>query len=101
MPAGARGRNVRGSAGCSRAIHRASGPRAGHGGRVASRRLIGLMFTLAHLSDPHLGPLPRPRLNHLLSKRLIGYLNWTSNRFRVHRPEVLTELIHNIHAAEP
>jgi 3',5'-cyclic AMP phosphodiesterase CpdA len=59
------------------------------------------MFTLAHLSDPHLGPVPRPQLNHLLSKRLLGYINWQSNRSRVHRPEVVKELIQNIHAAAP
>lgn len=59
------------------------------------------MFTLAHLSDPHLGPLPRPRLNNLLNKRLIGYINWHSNRGRAFRPEILSELIDNIHAARP
>lgn len=59
------------------------------------------MFTLAHLSDPHLGPLPRPQLNHLMSKRIFGYINWQSNRWRVHRPEIVTELIENIHAAAP
>jgi 3',5'-cyclic AMP phosphodiesterase CpdA len=58
-------------------------------------------FVLAHLSDPHLGPIPRPRLDHLMSKRLIGYINWQSNRARSHRPEIATELIANIHAAEP
>lgn len=59
------------------------------------------MFTLAHLSDPHLGPLPRPQFNHLMSKRIFGYINWRSNRWRVHRPEVTRELIENIHAAAP
>lgn len=38
------------------------------------------MFTLAHLSDPHLGPLPSPTLRELASKRAIGYLNWQRNR---------------------
>lgn len=38
------------------------------------------MFTLAHLSDPHLGPLPDPRLLELASKRVIGYVNWRRNR---------------------
>jgi 3',5'-cyclic AMP phosphodiesterase CpdA len=59
------------------------------------------MFTLAHLSDPHLGPLPRPQLNQLLSKRIFGYINWHSNRSRIHRPEVVRELIQNIHTAAP
>ena len=31
-------------------------------------------FTLAHLSDPHLPPLPTPRLAELAGKRMLGYL---------------------------
>ena len=38
------------------------------------------MMVLAHLSDPHLGPLPEPRLPELASKRLFGYLNWKGGR---------------------
>lgn len=38
------------------------------------------MFRLAHLSDPHLGPLPDPRLVELASKRVLGYVNWRRNR---------------------
>ena len=38
------------------------------------------MLRLAHLSDPHLGPLPDPKLVQLLSKRILGYLNWRRNR---------------------
>jgi 3',5'-cyclic AMP phosphodiesterase CpdA len=38
------------------------------------------MFTLAHLSDPHLGPLPRPKFRELFSKRILGYTNWTIRR---------------------
>ena len=30
------------------------------------------MFRLAHLSDPHVGPLPRPRLRELVGKRVTG-----------------------------
>ncbi len=59
------------------------------------------MFTLAHLSDPHLGPMPRVQLNQLMSKRIFGYINWHSNRQRVHRPEVVKDLIDNVHAAAP
>lgn len=50
------------------------------------------MFVLAHLSDPHIGPLPRPRLVDLLSKRIIGYANWWRSRARVHRLAVLDTL---------
>jgi hypothetical protein len=38
------------------------------------------VFTLAHLSDPHLAPLPATRLRDLAGKRAFGYLNWTRNR---------------------
>jgi 3',5'-cyclic AMP phosphodiesterase CpdA len=39
-----------------------------------------IMYHLAHLSDPHLGPLPRPSIWQLMSKRLTGYINWKRNR---------------------
>ena len=45
------------------------------------------MFVLAHLSDPHLSPLPTPRLRELTGKRLLGYLNWRRSRRDEHRPE--------------
>ena len=50
------------------------------------------MFTLAHLSDPHIGPLPRVRGGELLNKRLFGYLSWRNHRKKIHRPEVLSRL---------
>lgn len=55
-------------------------------------------FVLAHLSDPHLAPLPRPRLHELAGKRAIGYMNWTRNRHRVHRREVIDALVGDLHA---
>jgi 3',5'-cyclic AMP phosphodiesterase CpdA len=59
------------------------------------------MFVLAHLSDPHLGPLPRPHPSELASKRLLGYLNWRRSRHRIHRTEVLDAITRDIHAARP
>ncbi|MEM5494785.1 metallophosphoesterase [Hoeflea sp. AS16] len=38
------------------------------------------MFRLAHISDIHLGPLPRVTLAELASKRITGYVNWHRNR---------------------
>lgn len=38
------------------------------------------MFTLAHISDVHLGPLPNMTFGELLSKRITGYVNWHRNR---------------------
>lgn len=37
-------------------------------------------FTLAHLSDPHIGPLPDLKMRELASKRVLGYVNWRRNR---------------------
>jgi 3',5'-cyclic AMP phosphodiesterase CpdA len=58
-------------------------------------------FTLAHLSDPHLPPLPTPRLRDLAGKRALGYLNWTRNRQRFHRRDVLDALVSDMHAQAP
>jgi 3',5'-cyclic AMP phosphodiesterase CpdA len=58
------------------------------------------MFTLAHLSDPHLGPLPRARFHQLASKRLLGYLNWR-RRQGLHRPEALDAIIADVRAHAP
>ena len=51
------------------------------------------MFTLAHLSDPHLAPLPRPRLLELVGKRATGYVNWRRKRHLVHRSDVLARIV--------
>ena len=58
-------------------------------------------FSLAHVSDPHLPPLPEPRLAELMGKRLFGYLNWTRNRHRYHRREVLDVLMSDLQAQVP
>ncbi len=51
------------------------------------------MFVLAHLSDPHLAPLPFPHPRELLSKRGLGYLNWLRKRRSIHRADMLTALV--------
>ncbi|MGL4491113.1 MAG: metallophosphoesterase family protein [Rhizobiaceae bacterium] len=38
------------------------------------------MFSLAHISDIHLAPLPHVRKRDLISKRVTGYVNWRANR---------------------
>ena len=58
-------------------------------------------FTLAHLSDPHLPPLPTPTLRELAGKRALGYLNWTRNRQRHHRRDVLDALVSDLQAQAP
>lgn len=47
------------------------------------------MFTLAHLSDLHLGPLPAGSAHrHFALKRTLGVMNWRLSRHRVHNPAV-------------
>ncbi len=58
-------------------------------------------FVLAHLSDPHLAPLPRPRPHELVGKRILGYLNWTRGRHRIHRRDVLDSLVADVLARRP
>ncbi|XSC42103.1 metallophosphoesterase family protein [Bradyrhizobium sp. RDT10] len=58
-------------------------------------------FTLAHLSDPHIPPLPAARLRDLAGKRALGYLNWTRNRHKYHHREVLDALVADMQAQRP
>jgi 3',5'-cyclic AMP phosphodiesterase CpdA len=59
------------------------------------------MFTLAHISDPHLGPLPPVKASDLLNKRFFGYLSWIRRRRRLHRPEVLAALARDLESLAP
>ncbi len=54
------------------------------------------MFVLAHLSDPHIGPLPKARMIDLASKRVLGYINWKRARRAVHRVDVLDALTQDV-----
>ncbi len=56
------------------------------------------MFTLAHLSDPHLAPLPAPRLSELIGKRVTGYINWRRRRRFIHQRAVLDRLTADLKA---
>lgn len=58
-------------------------------------------FTLAHLSDPHLAPLPKPRAGELMGKRVTGYLNWVRGRNKLHSRPVLDALTSDLHAQAP
>lgn len=60
------------------------------------------MFTLAHLSDLHLGPLPKGSMRRNFAlKRSIGALNWRLNRHRLHDPAVALAIAQDILAAAP
>jgi 3',5'-cyclic AMP phosphodiesterase CpdA len=60
-----------------------------------------MSFTLAHLSDPHLAPLPQPRVAELIGKRITGYLNWQRKRRFIHDPAVLSAIIADMKRQAP
>lgn len=59
------------------------------------------MFTLAHLSDPHVSPLPRPRAAELAGKRVTGFLSWTFRRNAIHGGLVLDRLTADLQKTAP
>ena len=59
-----------------------------------------MTFRLAHLSDPHVGPLGRPRLSQLIGKRATGYANWRRGRSRSHDMAVLEALVADLKGQE-
>jgi 3',5'-cyclic AMP phosphodiesterase CpdA len=59
------------------------------------------MFTLAHLSDPHLAPLPVPRWSELIGKRVTGYINWQQRRRFIHDAATLAAIVADIKAQAP
>jgi 3',5'-cyclic AMP phosphodiesterase CpdA len=59
------------------------------------------MFVLAHLSDPHLAPLPRPRLADLAGKRVLGWAHWRRTRHKIHRAEQVDRLVRDLKAQAP
>ena len=60
-----------------------------------------MAFTLAHLSDPHLAPLPQPHWSELLNKRVTGYFNWQRTRRFVHDASVLATIVADLKAHRP
>lgn len=59
------------------------------------------MFRLAHISDIHLGPLPRITARELASKRITGYVNWHRNRRKRLFGNILDSLMEEIRATDP
>jgi 3',5'-cyclic AMP phosphodiesterase CpdA len=60
-----------------------------------------MAFVLAHLSDPHLAPLPKPRLRELAGKRVTGYVNWRRRRSAIHQSDVLARLVADLKRQAP
>jgi 3',5'-cyclic AMP phosphodiesterase CpdA len=69
--------------------------------RAVSGTNSSIVFTLAHLSDTHLGEVGIPRPDLLVSKRILGLLTWHMRRKAVHLASVLEGLIDDIHAERP
>jgi 3',5'-cyclic AMP phosphodiesterase CpdA len=59
------------------------------------------MFRLAHISDPHLGPLPPVAWQELMSKRITGYMNWQRHRGKIMAAPVLGHVISQLKAQNP
>lgn len=59
------------------------------------------MFVLAHLSDPHLGPIPEARLSELLGKRFFGMMNWIGARRRNFGASTLGPLLDDVQELAP
>jgi 3',5'-cyclic AMP phosphodiesterase CpdA len=60
-----------------------------------------MTFLLAHVSDPHLAPLPQPRLVELIGKRATGFINWRRKRQAIHQAEVLARIVADLKAQRP
>ena len=59
------------------------------------------MFSLAHITDPHVGPLPPMRMREFLGKRITGWVNWRRGRRRTHDMEVLGLILADLVAQAP
>jgi 3',5'-cyclic AMP phosphodiesterase CpdA len=68
---------------------------------MAAPQGIYVTLLLAHLSDAHIGPLPRPHRRELIGKRITGYMNWTRGRSLTHSMDVLAAIVADIHAQRP
>jgi 3',5'-cyclic AMP phosphodiesterase CpdA len=60
-----------------------------------------MAYVLAHLSDPHLAPLPAPNWNDLFNKRITGYINWQRSRRFLHERAVLDRIVADLKAQKP
>jgi 3',5'-cyclic AMP phosphodiesterase CpdA len=60
-----------------------------------------MTFVLAHLSDPHLAPLPTPQLFELAGKRLGGFIHWQHTRRHRHLTAVLDRIVDDITSRAP
>lgn len=60
-----------------------------------------MTYRLAHISDCHLGPLPVVRRRELVSKRVLGYINWQRNRAKAFVAGTTETLLADMQAQSP
>ena len=60
-----------------------------------------MSFTIAHLSDAHLGPSSFPGLREMRLKRFMGYVNWKRGRERLNDMGMLARLVADLRAHNP
>jgi len=60
-----------------------------------------MSFTIAHLSDAHLGPAPFPAFREWRLKRLMGNVNWRRGRERLNDMTMLARLVADLRAQKP
>ncbi len=59
------------------------------------------IYTLAHLSDPHIADHHDIRLSDILNKRLFGYLKWRLQRRFSHHVDVFAAMVQDLQANQP
>ncbi len=59
-----------------------------------------MTFRLAHISDAHIGPLPKPRLREIMNKRFTGYMNW-KRRSQIHSMDMLSRTVADMLSQSP
>ena len=59
------------------------------------------MFRLAHISDIHLGPLPKVKRRELFSKRITGFVNFRRTRSNEAHPEITSGLVDYLKTLHP
>lgn len=60
-----------------------------------------MTFRLAHISDCHLGPLPQVKRRELVSKRVLGYVNWQYNRAKAFVASTTDTLLDDLKTQAP
>lgn len=59
------------------------------------------MYVFAHLSDPHLSPVPIPYPWQMFNKRFTSYLAWQFRNRRIHQPARLAALLADLRSFAP